>query len=151
MNQGYLETKDVSVADLKGTAKTSNKACSIWPCSSNYSNIYLVARVADTCSSPAPFNKWVDQDVAPRASSFLPLYQEGRADNLVWRTMRSASELRWLQLVEMPFSAQFGNLRSRRTPKPVFCRPMHSTKAYLQEELSSITVQRTLEQSEVVA
>jgi hypothetical protein len=33
----------------------------------------------------------------------------------------------------------------------VFCRPMHSTKAYLQEELSSITVQRTLEQSEVVA
>ena len=60
----------------------------------------MVARATDTYASRAPFNKWVDQDVAPRTSSFLTWMEEDRADNLVWRTMRSGSELRWLQLVE---------------------------------------------------
>jgi len=40
-------------------------------------------------------------------SSFLTSIQEDRADNLVWRTMRSGSEVRWLQLVE---DAVFGTM-----------------------------------------
>ena len=60
----------------------------------------MVARATDTYSSRVPVNKWVDQDVAPRMSSFLTWMEEDRADNLVLRTMRLGSELRWLQLVD---------------------------------------------------
>ena len=59
-----------------------------------------MARPADTYASRVPFNKWVVQDVTPRMPSFLTWFEEDHADNLVWRTMRSGSELRWLQHAE---------------------------------------------------
>ena len=112
MDEDGLFDKDVSVADLKGAAETSNKGL----CYVLLFNMALrpqlfhndqMARATDTCSSPVPLNKWVDPDVAQQMASFLTWYQEDRADNLVLRTMRSSSELRCLQLVE---DAVFGTM-----------------------------------------
>ncbi|MFM7979808.1 MAG: hypothetical protein ACKPKO_10870, partial [Candidatus Fonsibacter sp.] len=46
-----------------------------------------------------PSNMWADQEVDPRTSTLLRWLTEDRADNWVWRTLRSGSELQWLRLV----------------------------------------------------
>ena len=92
-----------------------------------------------------PFNKWVDQEVAPRMSSFQRWLKEDRADNLVWRTLRSGSELRWLQLVE---DAVFGAVWDSVTKVHLkaCAMPVDAlNKCASLEALSSINAQKTLE------
>ena len=68
--------KDVSVTDLKGNTKTRNKGlCDVLmfkiASSQQLFQQELVVRATETCSSLVQVSKWVDQEVAPRMSSFL--------------------------------------------------------------------------------
>ena len=94
MKQGYFD-KEVSVSDLKGTERTGNKGmCDVLLFKMALKQALfqkeMVARAADVTSSPVPFSKWVDQEVAPRMASFMAWLNEEKNNDLVWRSERTA-------------------------------------------------------------
>ena len=153
MKKGYFD-KDVSVSDLKGTEKTGNKGlCDVllfkMALKQQLFQKEMVARTADTSSSPVPFSKWVDQEVAPRMASFMAWLDEDGNNNLVWRTRRSASELRWLQLVEESVFGKTWDSVIKMHVKNGVLPADALNQGTLLEELSNINVQRSLEQAEL--
>jgi hypothetical protein len=109
----------------------------------------MILRASDAGSTATPFTKWVDQDVAHRMASFQSWMDEERAGDLIWRTSRSASELRWLSLVEEAIFGKTWDTAIRIYVKNSVAAADALNQGALAEELSAINVQRQTEQAQV--
>ena len=144
--------KEVSVADLKGSPKSSNKGlCDLlvykYAMKQQLFQRETPLRANDILINvEVPFPKWVENEVDPRMKTFHAWSQNEKAQKHAWRAGRPASEVRWLNFVE---DVVFGTLWDGQLK--VLVKNGTSTadaihQGLLAEELSAIDVQHREEQ-----
>ena len=151
MKSGKFD-KDVSVSDLKGSPKTSNKGLCDLLIYKHSLKQQLFQRETPLrandilVNTEVPFPKWLENDVDPRMKTYKAWMQEEAAHKLSWRAGRSASEVRWLTFVE---DIVFGTLWDGQLKVLVKAGTAPADALHqgtLAEELSAIDVQHREEQ-----
>jgi len=153
MMKGGKFDKDVSVVDLKGSQRTSNKGlCDLL--------IYKLALKRQLyqreeplhandilINTDVPFSKLLENDVEPRMKAFRTWMQEEAKNNLTWRAGRTPSEVRWLTFVA---DIVFGSLWDAQLKLNVKAGTLPAdalNQGVLAEELSAIDAQNREEQA----
>lgn len=105
----------------------------------------LMARGDDACNSTAPVNKLVDKDVAPHMSSFLTWYRETArlAHDAIGERIAMVATGGRCRLRNKLESAIKARVKTGALPADAL------NQSIFRKDLSSITVQITLEQSEL--
>ena len=145
--------KEVSVADLRGSQRTSNKGLCDLLIYKHALKRQLFQREAPLrandilINTDVPFTKWLENDIEPRMKTFKAWMQTEADGKLIWRAGRTPSEVRWLTFVE---DITFGSLWD--APLKLLVKggtlPADAlNQGTLAEELSAIDVQHREEQS----
>ncbi len=151
MKAGRFE-KEVSVVDLRGSPKTSNKGLCDLLIYKHSMKQQLFTRETPLrandilINTDVPFPKWLENDVDPRMKTFKAYMKDEALKNHSWRAGRPASEVRWLSFVE---DVVFGTLWDGQLKVLVKAGTMPADAVHqglLAEELSAIDVQHREEQ-----